>query len=70
MPPCFAVLFASNIDVEILRGWRAVAFHGAVRDVALKAVRFAAPALRAAIGLDRVSREPLIAIIDGPPRGS
>jgi len=45
--------------------WRAVAFHCAVRVVALKALRFAAPALRAAIGLDRASREPRMAIIDG-----
>ena len=49
---------------------RAVAFDCAVRVAALKALLFATPAVRAAIGLDRGSREPRIAIIDGPPKGS
>ena len=49
---------------------RAVAFHCAVRVDAPKALRFATPPQRAAIGLDRASREPLIAIIDGRPRDS
>jgi hypothetical protein len=70
VPARFAALFAGNIDVESLRGLVAVVFHCAVRVDAPKALRFATPALRAAIGLDRASREPRIAIIDGPPRGS
>ena len=70
VPDRFAALFATNIDVESLRGLVAVDVDCAVRVVALKALRFAAPALRAAIGFDGASREPRIAIIDGPPRGS
>jgi hypothetical protein len=49
---------------------QAGAFHCPVRVVALKALRFVTPALRAAIGLDGANREPRIAIIDGRPRGS
>jgi hypothetical protein len=63
-------LLRGNIDVQSLRDLVGVAFHCAVRVVALKALRLATPALRAAIGLDRANREPRIAIIDGPPKGS
>jgi len=70
VPARFAASFAGNIRAESAYSFQAVVFHYPVRVVALKALRFATPALRAAIGLDRASREPRIAIIDGPPKGS
>jgi len=63
-------LFGGNERAETVYSFQAVAFDCPARVVALKALRFATPALRAAIGLDRASREPRIAIIDGPPKGS
>jgi hypothetical protein len=61
-------LFDGNIRAKSAYSFQAIAFHCPARVVALKALRFATPALRAAIGLERASREPRIAIIDGPLR--
>src|SRR5262249_34468141 len=70
IPARLVGLFAGNMHAEGVDSFQAVAFHNAIRVVALKALRFATPALRAAIGLERASRESRMAIIDGPPRGS
>jgi hypothetical protein len=69
IPARFGHLFAVKMHAENGDSFSAVAFHCAVRVDAPKALRFAPPALRAAIGLDRASRESRIAIIDGPRRG-
>jgi hypothetical protein len=45
---------------------RAVAVDFYLRVHAVKALRFAPPALRAAVGLDRAVREATFAIVDGP----